>query len=72
MAMEAVPWAENGWLIVILPTTLRMVARAIAHRPGKVRDGAFRRSSGMNGISLPSEALFNHACRFRLGEVKQR
>ena len=25
----------------------------------------------MNGISLPSEVLFNHACRFRLGEVKQ-
>ena len=22
--------------------------------------------SGMNGISLPSEGLFNHACRFRL------
>jgi hypothetical protein len=26
----------------------------------------------MNGTSLPSEVLFSHACRFRLGEVKQR
>jgi len=31
-----------------------------------------RRSSGMNGKSLPSEPLFNHVCRLRLGEVKQR
>ena len=25
--------------------------------------------SGMNGISLPSEGLFNHARRFRLGKI---
>jgi hypothetical protein len=30
-----------------------------------VHDGPFRRSSGMNGISLPSEVLFNHAHLFR-------
>jgi hypothetical protein len=28
----------------------------------------FRRSSGVNGISLPSEVLFNHGCRCRLTE----
>jgi hypothetical protein len=36
------------------------------------RTERFRRSSGMNGISLPSEALFNHACRLQALEELSR
>jgi hypothetical protein len=61
---------KSSWLIKTFFITLRLMFVRFRHRPESLRDGAFRRSSGMNGNSLPSEGLFNHACRFRRWDIE--
>ena len=50
---------------------IRLITKVYFSEPDRGTAELFRRSSGMNGTALPSEDLFNHACRFRRAQMKQ-